>query len=300
MKGFLLLLLSLLVMSGVTENKWNFDIEVFNSDAALSHTKSVYDQLTALPFWKDSFHVLDFGCGTGSLATLLAGSKKAEKVIAVDVESVMVENAVKNIAEAGLEDVISAKHLSKLDGSEVSDLNVDCIVSVTVFGHIRIPDLAIIFSNLSKGLKQGGRLVISEFENVESSNLFQGHHHGHNHGHGHSHGEHHEHGHGHSHGEHHEHEHHEHEHGHSHGHGHLHGHGHSHGHSHGNQEFNLDVHVSDGGHAHTNINEEVLTELANGSGLQVETVQKYTHDFSSKFGEGCEAIEMILFVAKKI
>ena len=268
-------------MSGATENNWEFHAEKYESmEGVAKHNNELFNKITNLPWWNDSIKLIDFGCGSGYLSRKLITEGKAAHITCVDVEEDMVNLSRRRVEENNLTDKITVELFKKIDGSELVSNSADCLCTVTVLGHVRELDIPIIYSNMARSLKSGGRLIIAEFHNVGQRT----HGHGHSHGHSHSH-EHHSHddnsdSHGHSHS--HSHEHHSHG-----GNGHSHGHGHSHG-----------EHVSDGGHVHTNLNEEIFSKLAADNGLEVETVQFYTLDIE-EWGPDGKDLPMIFFVAKK-
>merc|ERR1712137_528879 len=202
--------------------------------------------------------VLDFGCGTGLLSRLIAKNNNAAEIQAVDVEERMIEFATRAAERENLQSKFKFRHLKKIDASELGESITSCIYTVTVLGHVRELDLPTVFANLAKAVSPNGRLVVAEFYNINST-----HSHAHSHGDGDSHG-----------------------HGHGHGHSHAHSHGHSHGHGdHGHDSHDESKHVSDGGHVHTDLNEEILGKMAEANNMQVEHVEHYTLDMSQVWGK---------------
>lgn len=265
-------------MSGKTENNWQFDVEKYEKMAGVKgHVDLLVEKLKAFPWWNSSIQLMDFGCGVGMLSRALVSQGLVSKVYANDVELKMIELLEKRVKEDNAEDKFEIQHLKKLDASELKENVADCLITVTVLGHVREADMPVVFANAAKAVKKGGRIIVSEFSNWSESFHEHSHEHGHEHSHGHEHA-------------------HEHSHGHGHGHGHVHGHAHGHNHD-SSTELNLEQHVSDGGHFHTCINEEILRKLAADNHLEVESVEDYTLDLSQEFG--VKDCPMILFVAKR-
>jgi len=95
--------------------------------------------------------VLDFGCGVGRV--LIPLSRLAEQVVGVDVSPSMLEEARKNCAAQGVDNVRllgTDDRLSSLDG------RFDLIHSSIVFQHIPIARGRRIFARMLDHLEQGG------------------------------------------------------------------------------------------------------------------------------------------------
>merc|ERR1712137_487357 len=153
-------------------NNWDFHVEKMDKHHfGGKQIEEVINRLTTQAWYNNSLQILDFGCGTGRFARELV-QKGAESVHGVDVESKMIEFAKAKVEESGYQDRISLQHLEKLDASELDADKYDCVVSLTVFGHVRGGDYSEVFANVVKSLKVGGYLVISEFKNFDHS-IFQ-------------------------------------------------------------------------------------------------------------------------------
>lgn len=98
---------------------------------------------------------LDFGCGVGRLVTALSG--RAASVVGVDVSTAMLQEARKNCAARGLENVELVEgdeDLSRVEGQ------FDLITSYIVFQHIPVARGEILFRKLIARLQEGGVAAI--------------------------------------------------------------------------------------------------------------------------------------------
>ncbi|KAF9080166.1 hypothetical protein BGX23_002551 [Mortierella sp. AD031] len=181
--------------------------------------------------------VLDFGCGTGLAAFLVAD--KVKHLVGVDASEGMLTYLHKKLDT--LPEYTAVKAANKIETichlvTDVSPLpepvfskylagdqgGFDMVFSNYVLHHIEDAQ-GVIDTLAKKVVKKDGWLIIVDFEGHHvHGGVDQGHqHHGHDHGHGHGHGHHHEHKEGDAHA-------------HSHAHGHnQHDHSHHHGHAHG-------------------------------------------------------------------
>jgi ubiquinone/menaquinone biosynthesis C-methylase UbiE len=98
--------------------------------------------------------VLDIGCGTGRYCKLLA--KRGAKVVGIDPSPRMLEFANRKITP----DCRFELHLGKLEDVEFPCNHFDVIVSALTLGHI--PQLEPVIRELSRLLKNRGRLIVSD------------------------------------------------------------------------------------------------------------------------------------------
>jgi len=105
--------------------------------------------------------ILDFGCGSGTLAIMIKEQYPLVNITGVDVDEQILGIAEKKTKSAQLN--IS---LIKFDGEDLSSLGnqqFDKIVSTLVFHHISTHVKTKIFYQLFNLLKSGGELHIADF-----------------------------------------------------------------------------------------------------------------------------------------
>lgn len=98
---------------------------------------------------------LDFGCGVGRLVTALAA--EVPSVVGVDVSPDMLQEAKRNCAARGLQNVelvLGDEELSRVEGQ------FDLITSYIVFQHIPVERGEMLFKNLIGHLQEGGVAAI--------------------------------------------------------------------------------------------------------------------------------------------
>ena len=100
--------------------------------------------------------VLDFGCGSGENAVLLA--RRGARVVACDISEALVDLARRRLELHGLADsvrfVVASAHLLPLrDGS------VDVVFGIAILHHL---DLGIVASETRRVLRHGGRAIFQE------------------------------------------------------------------------------------------------------------------------------------------
>lgn len=105
--------------------------------------------------------ILDFGCGSGTLAIMMKEQYPSVNIVGVDVDAEIIAIAEKKIKAEGL-----AISIKKYDGESLSlfaHQQFDKIVSSLVFHHLPTRKKRTIFSQLYRLVKPGGELHIADF-----------------------------------------------------------------------------------------------------------------------------------------
>jgi ubiquinone/menaquinone biosynthesis C-methylase UbiE len=98
--------------------------------------------------------VLDVGCGTGRYCELLA--KRGAKVVGIDPSLKMLEYAKRKITH----DCRFELHCGRMEDIKFPSNHFNVVVSALTFGHI--PQLNPIIMEVSRIIKKGGRLIVSD------------------------------------------------------------------------------------------------------------------------------------------
>mmetsp|Transcript_68217 Transcript_68217/g.102881 ORF Transcript_68217/g.102881 Transcript_68217/m.102881 type:complete len:332 (+) Transcript_68217:2-997(+) len=165
-----------------------------------------------LPELKPGSKILDFGCGPGRLAILMAQSPNVESVVGTDISEAMITRATKYAEdeEEAIRKKLTWRQTSRHPKAELEPIegSMDLVVMSFVLGHIAPRQAGKeVFATAASTLKQGGQFALAEFAYSDDSNAGGGNedqHHGgdsHNHNHQHHHSHHH-----HSHNHHHHHD----------------------------------------------------------------------------------------------
>ncbi|MSP83672.1 MAG: methyltransferase domain-containing protein [Alphaproteobacteria bacterium] len=104
--------------------------------------------------------VLDFGCGIGGGALLLAGTWGAAKVIAVDIEPNSLERTRQAAQAKGLSSQIETLRI-QLGPLPLPNACADVVFTKDVVCHIA--DKAAAFAEMARVLRPGGRLICADF-----------------------------------------------------------------------------------------------------------------------------------------
>jgi demethylmenaquinone methyltransferase/2-methoxy-6-polyprenyl-1,4-benzoquinol methylase len=113
--------------------------------------------------------VLDVGCGTASLAMLLA--KKGCNVTGIDVSASMLARAGRRVREAGLTQVIQLLEIGAVDlDSAFPDASFDAVVSTLTFSEMSGDEIDYALAQCRRILRSGGQLLIAD-EVMPSSSL---------------------------------------------------------------------------------------------------------------------------------
>ena len=104
--------------------------------------------------------VLEIGCGTGELASMLIG--RGAVVDAFDASPAMVEVVRERISEEGLEEKLTVRQMG-VDGMDsLPSAHYDAVVSTLVFSELSADARAYALEHVARILKPGGLLVIAD------------------------------------------------------------------------------------------------------------------------------------------
>jgi ubiquinone/menaquinone biosynthesis C-methylase UbiE len=114
---------------------------------------------------KDFVHagvrVLEIGCGTGTLATMMAA--QGATVTGIDVSPAMLSEAEKKVAQGKFGDRITLKHMdATVIADHFSDASYDLIVSTLVFSELAPDEQRHVLEACRKLLAPEGRLLIAD------------------------------------------------------------------------------------------------------------------------------------------
>jgi len=105
--------------------------------------------------------ILEIGCGTGTLTTMMAG--KGADVTAIDAAPSMLAEVEKKVAADGLADRVTLKYMdASLIGERFSPESFDLIVSTLVFSELPPDEQKFVLEACEKLLAPGGRLLIAD------------------------------------------------------------------------------------------------------------------------------------------
>jgi 2-polyprenyl-3-methyl-5-hydroxy-6-metoxy-1,4-benzoquinol methylase len=110
---------------------------------------------------RSDVRVLEIGCGTGTLALMMA--EKGAQVTAIDASPAMLTEARGKAAEAGVLESINFQHLNVTElGQHFEPASFDVIVSTLVFSELPTEVSQYVLLACSQLLKPGGRLLIAD------------------------------------------------------------------------------------------------------------------------------------------
>lgn len=105
--------------------------------------------------------VLDVGCGTGSLALLMA--RKGCQVTGIDVSPAMLAQAQERLRVAGLADDVDLLDMGAADlDTAFADDSYDAVVSTLVFSELSGDEISYALAQCHRILRVGGRLLIAD------------------------------------------------------------------------------------------------------------------------------------------
>lgn len=105
--------------------------------------------------------VLEIGCGTGTLAVMLA--ERGAEVVGIDVSPAMLAQAEKKVAAEGLDDQITLRRMAASEIDRKFDAqSFDVIVSTLVFSELNEMEQRYVLAAARRLLKPGGRLLLAD------------------------------------------------------------------------------------------------------------------------------------------
>jgi demethylmenaquinone methyltransferase/2-methoxy-6-polyprenyl-1,4-benzoquinol methylase len=110
---------------------------------------------------ESSWRVLDIGCGTGSLATLIA--QRRAQVVGIDISSSMLTLAKQKVHQAEIENQVTLLEIgvAELD-TAFGDADFDAVVSSLVFSELSEDEVVYTLRHCRRILKPGGLLIIND------------------------------------------------------------------------------------------------------------------------------------------
>jgi demethylmenaquinone methyltransferase/2-methoxy-6-polyprenyl-1,4-benzoquinol methylase len=109
---------------------------------------------------RPGLHVLEIGCGTGTMA-ILAGRAGAE-VLAFDVSAAMLEVARRKIDASGMTDRIQLEETGVSGMDKLADERFDLVMSTLVFSELSRDERTYALRHSYRVLKTGGHLAIAD------------------------------------------------------------------------------------------------------------------------------------------
>ena len=105
--------------------------------------------------------VLDIGCGTGTLASMLA--RKGVRVTGIDISRPMLRQAASCVREEGLADRVELRELGAVDlDTAFRSEGFDAVVSVLVFSELSDDEIEYTLAGCWRILRPGGQLLIAD------------------------------------------------------------------------------------------------------------------------------------------
>jgi 2-polyprenyl-3-methyl-5-hydroxy-6-metoxy-1,4-benzoquinol methylase len=139
-----------------------------------SHLPQTFEHITkrfSADTWKDA-DVLDYGCGTGTMAMHLA--PQVRSITGVDVSEGMLKRMRAKVEESGVNNVTCHALTLEGEGSTVKEVvpagqKFDLIYTCYVLHHVA--NVASTLRSMLEVLKPGGRLIVCEFPPGEDTHL---------------------------------------------------------------------------------------------------------------------------------
>jgi len=105
--------------------------------------------------------ILEIGCGTGSLAVLLA--QKGACVTAIDIAPGMVSQAARTVREAGVEELVTVAEMGAVDlDTAFASESFDVVVSTLVLSELSEDEIEYTLHECLRILRPSGTLLIAD------------------------------------------------------------------------------------------------------------------------------------------
>jgi demethylmenaquinone methyltransferase/2-methoxy-6-polyprenyl-1,4-benzoquinol methylase len=114
----------------------------------------------------DGRRVLDVGCGTGSLAVMMA--KTGARVLGIDTSEAMLDMARQRVAGEALGERVELRRLSAMEIDKLPRAAYDFVVSTLVLSELSEDEAVCVLTEARERLAPGGRLLIAD-ETVPAS-----------------------------------------------------------------------------------------------------------------------------------
>jgi len=157
-------------MSG--NDRFDAEAEAWDLQPVVVETsRKTFELLKKKDVLNNSYDVLEIGCGTGLLSVAVASHVK--RILGVDTAQGMIKKFNSKAAEhsnmTGL--VLMLEHAPQISEHTKGEFDkFDLVISHLVFHHI--PEMAPTVQVAFDCLKEGGKLVITDFESTEKSRAF--------------------------------------------------------------------------------------------------------------------------------
>ena len=110
---------------------------------------------------RPGMHILEIGCGTGTLTSMMAA--RGADVTGIDAAPAMLADAEKKVAAEGLADHVTLKYMdAALVGERFPPASFDLIVSTLVFSELPPDEQRFVLEACGRLLAPGGRLLIAD------------------------------------------------------------------------------------------------------------------------------------------
>lgn len=105
--------------------------------------------------------VLDVGCGTGALATLLAN--RGAEVTGIDIAPAMLSQAAQRVSEECMENLVTLKEMGAVDlDTAFPDESFAVVISTLVFSELSDDEIDYTLAECHRILRPSGQLLISD------------------------------------------------------------------------------------------------------------------------------------------